>query len=363
MAFGAQLRDDRHSAACVTLTTDCCAGEIKYKQNGYLLSGWLALHSAASQQIGAAWRLDKMHSQQNSLSSAAPGQDWVEKQIAIAPDTLLDVRFYGRCSALAASGPAPLVLHFHAGAFVAGSLEAGACIPRLLAAAGAVVLSLDYPLAPNNPFPQAVEAGYAALAWAWKARHKLAGKGAPVFVAGEEAGGNLAAAVALMARDQQAPALAGQILLSPMLDPCMATASLRCADAGPVGCMWADGWHQYLSRLAEAGHPYAAPGTALRLSGLPPTLLLTAQDDPLRDESLAYAGRLRQAGRLVHAAVLPGPTGWPVSYLQSAGQEVAWAAAVQQQFSDFFSAFTGGAAAGDSAHRLWSSASTSVSVS
>ncbi len=362
MAFGTQLlRDCEHSAGFVTFMTDCCNGEIKYKQNGYLLSGRPGLHSAASQQIGAAWRLDKMHSQQNSLSSSTPGRDWLEKQIEITPGKPLDVRLYGQRSTLAASGAVPLVLHFHAGAFVSGSLEAGACIPRLLAAAGAVVVSLDYPLAPNNPFPQAVEAGYAALAWAWKARHKLAGKGAPVFVAGEEAGGNLAAAVALMARDQQAPALAGQILLSPMLDPCMATASLRCADAGPVGCMWADGWHQYLSRLAEASHPYAAPGTALRLSGLPPTLLLTAQDDPLRDESLAYAERLRHAGRLVHAAVLPGPTGWPVSYLQAAGQEVAWAAAVQQQFSDFFNSLIGGAAAGESAHRPLSSTSVSVS--
>lgn len=344
------------------MLVDCFAGETKYKQNGYLLFVPPTLHSAASQQNGAAWRLDKMHSLHTSPSSTVPARpQGVDKQINIALNKPLGVRFYGRRSAPAAFDPAPLVIHFHAGAFVSGSLDTGSCIPRLLAQAGAVVMSLDYPLAPAHPFPQAVEVGYAALVWAWKARHKLAGKGAPVFVAGEEAGGNLAAAVALMARDQHEPALAGQILLSPMLDPCMTTASLRCVDAGPVGCTWADGWHHYLSRLEQASHPYAAPGTALRLSALPPTLLLTAQDDPLRDESLAYAERLRGAGRLVHAAVLPGPTGWPGTYLQPASYEATWAPAVQQQFSGFFKGFLGGAAAGEFAHRLFSSTPVSAS--
>ncbi|MES2581240.1 MAG: alpha/beta hydrolase [Pseudomonadota bacterium] len=285
-----------------------------------------------------------MHSLSKPTTAAAQmAPAWVEKQIptGLKPPASpsLNVRFYGQHDP-SATVPVPLVVHFHAGAFVAGSLEEGGCVPRLLAASGAVVVSLDYPLAPANPFPQAIETGYAALVWAFKARHKLAGKGAPVFVAGEEAGGNLAAAVALMARDRHGPELAGQILLSPMLDPCMATESLRHADAGPVGCTWADGWHQYLARVDNAAHPYAAPGNALRLGNLPPTLLLTAQDDPLRDEALAYADRLRVFGRLVHAAVLPGPTGWPVSYLEPADaihEKAAWSAGVQQQFSDFFS--------------------------
>lgn len=289
-----------------------------------------------------------------------PPPQGVDKQIDVAKGKPLGVRFYGRRSLASATDPVPLVIHLHAGAFVAGSLDAGTCIPRLLAEAGAVVMSIDYPLAPNHPFPQAVEAAYAALIWAWKARHKLAGKGAPVFVAGEEAGGNLAAALALMARDQQELSLSGQILLSPMLDPCMATASLRCADAGAVGCTWADGWRQYLPRLEEAGHPYAAPATALRLSGLPPTLLLTAEDDPLRDEALAYAERLQGAGCQVRAGVLPGPTGWPSTYLQPAGFEPAWAPEVRQQFSEFFSDLRASTAAGNFVHKLFSSTPVSV---
>ncbi|MES2412198.1 MAG: alpha/beta hydrolase [Pseudomonadota bacterium] len=246
----------------------------------------------------------------------------------------MDVRFYGNKGACSHAA-SPLVLHFHAGAFVAGSLESGAAIPRLLVEAGAVVISLDYPLAPGHPFPEAIEAGYAALLWAFKARGKLAGKQAQVFVAGEEAGGNIAAAVALMSRDQHQPQLAGQILLSPMLDPCMATASLRCADAGPVGCTWADGWHKYLSRLQECGHPYAAPGTALRLADLPPTLVLTAEDDPLRDEALAYVNRLREAGRLAHVSVLPGPTGWPASFVDTSDRKKSWSPAVLKELKTF----------------------------
>jgi acetyl esterase/lipase len=274
-----------------------------------------------------------------SFSAAGTWPDGLDQQIAISPDRQLNVRVYGRHPDSAIE-PAPLVLHFHAGAFVAGSLDQGACIAGLLADAGAVVISVDYPLAPAHPFPQAVETGYAALRWAWKARHKLAGRNAPLFIAGEEAGGNLAAAISLMARDQDAPALAGQILLSPMLDACMATASLRDAHAGPVGCTWADGWHQYLPRQKDAGHPYAAPGAALRLTGLPPTLLITAGDDPLRDETLSFAGRLRAAGVTVREAVLPAVTGWPLSYLQTGQQPAVWADAVRQQFSDFFSGAT-----------------------
>ena len=258
---------------------------------------------------------------------------WTDKQIQIALKKSLDVRFYGRRPVGAVS---PLVVHFHGGAFAGGSLDGGSCVARLLADAGAVVLSLDYPLAPAHPFPAAVDIGYAALLWAWKGRHKLAGQGAPVYVAGEEAGGNIAAAVSLMARDRQEPALAGQILLSPMLDPCLATASLRDAEAGPVGCVWADGWHHYLPRLEDASHPYAAPGSALRLAGLPPTLLVTAQDDPLRDETLEYAKRLRAAGLVAQRTVLPVVTGWPCSYLKPASHEAVWAPAVQQQFTEFF---------------------------
>jgi acetyl esterase len=211
------------------------------------------------------------------------------------------------------SGALPLVLHFHGGAFVSGDLDSGACLAELLAGSGAVVASLAYPLAPEHRFPQALEAGYGALEWLYKHRARLAGKDAPLFVAGEEAGGNIAAAMALMVRDRAHPPLAGQILVSPLLDPCNATASLRESMGECVQCKWADGWQQYLRGPMDAEHPYAVPALAQRLGGLPPALILTGVDDPMRDAALAYAERLRGAGIDVQSRVLGAGTGWPDS--------------------------------------------------
>ncbi len=231
----------------------------------------------------------------------------------------------------------PLVLHFHGGAFISGDLDSGACLADLLASAGAVVASLAYPLAPTHRFPQAVEAGYTALEWLYKQRTRLAGTGAPLFLAGEEAGGNLAAAVALMVRDRAHPPLAGQILVSPMLDPCNATASLRETLGEATGCKWVDGWQQYLRGPMDAEHPYAVPGRAQRLAGLPPALILTGGDDPMRDEALAYAERLRAAGIAVTSRMLPPTTGWPDS-LAGSPTECPCAGEVREHLRVFFQA-------------------------
>lgn len=231
---------------------------------------------------------------------------------------------------------APLVLHLHGGAFVGGTLDDGAVVATLLAEAGAVVVSLEYPLAPGNPFPHALEAGYRALSWLHDHRASLSAKSARLYVAGEESGGNIASALALMARDQQSPPLAGQILLSPMLDPCMATSSIRKADAGPVGCKWADGWQGYLGSADKASHPYAAPLGSSRLGALAPALVLTAEDDPMRDESLRYAERLGACGVPVEHGVLPGPTGWPCAICGCGDLTAPWVGELRQRFVQFF---------------------------
>ena len=226
----------------------------------------------------------------------------------------------------------PVVLHFHAGAFVKGSLADGAAVAGTLQAAGAIVVSVDYPLAPTHPFPRAAETGYAALQWVHRQRRTLGNAHAPIYVAGEEAGGNLAAAVAMIARDRAGPELAGTILLSPMLDMCVATASQRDAHAGPVGCAYADGWRAYLARDDDAIHPYAVPGRALRLAGLPRCLLITAADDPLRDETQAFATRLREAGVAAQLHQLDAPTGWPRRYREPAGD---WSERLQDPLHQF----------------------------
>jgi acetyl esterase len=272
---------------------------------------------------------------------------WTAETIGVEHDQGMPARIYGQGPC---ARPAPLVLHLHGGAFVGGSLDTGRIVPTLLAEAGAVVVSADYPLAPAHQFPDPLQAAYRALSYLHESRENWVSKKSGVFVAGEEAGGNLAAALALMARDQQGPPLAGQILLSPMLDPCMATCSIRQAEAGPVGCQWADGWHQYLGSADKAAHPYAAPLGSSRLAGLAPALVLTAQDDPMRDESLSYARRLRESGVTVQEHVVAAPSGWPnalsfweqsfdrlESYLRErSAAEEAWTTAVRDRFVAFF---------------------------
>jgi acetyl esterase len=249
------------------------------------------------------------------------------------PGLGLGVRIQGRKQRGQA---APLVLHFHGGNFASGGLDSGDCLAELLADAGAVVASLDYPLAPAHRFPDAVEAGHATLEWLHKQRSRLAGAGAALYVAGEEAGGNLAAAVAMIARDRAGPPLAGQVLVAPMLDPCAATASLRETLGTQTCCHWAAGWQQYLRGPMDAEHPYAVPARAQRLAGMPPALILTGEDDAMRDEALAYAQRLRDAGIAVVSEKLGVPTGWPASLAEARPDECPCSEAVRVHLRTFF---------------------------
>jgi acetyl esterase/lipase len=228
----------------------------------------------------------------------------------------------------------PFVLHLHGGAFTGGSVETGRTVADLLADACATVASVDYPVAPGNPFPRALEGAFEALRWVYQNCPNL--KHCQMYVAGEEAGGNLAAGLALMARDQQSPPLAGQILLSPMLDPCLGTKSIRESEAGPVGCKWADGWHSYLGSAEKAAHPYASPLGAKRLIGLAPALIVTAEDDPMHDESLRYAQRLRDCGVSAEDHVMAAPTDWPDALQRGLDAEPAWATSLRNLFIDFF---------------------------
>lgn len=230
----------------------------------------------------------------------------------------------------------PLVVHFHGGAFISGTLDNGCTVAHLFEAAGARVVSVAYPLAPEHPFPKPLEIGYGVLQWAFKHRARLAGKGALVYLAGEEAGGNLAAGVCMMARDQRHPPLAGQILLSPMLDPCVGTASLRAATGAATDCKWARGWQHFLRSAYDAVHPYAVPSAAQRLAGLPPTLMLVGHDDPMRDEALAYAARLEAAGLSVARHVFAKAQQWPDALLQPDTRPCPCAKEVQDQFQRFF---------------------------
>ncbi|MDP3379062.1 MAG: alpha/beta hydrolase [Brevundimonas sp.] len=255
-----------------------------------------------------------------------------DSTIEVAKGQDVAVRMYGRKKTGQTS---PLVVHFHGGAFTTGDLDNGCTVATLLESVGAVVVSVAYPL---TPFPQPVDTGYDVLKWVHRNRTKLGGQGALVYLAGEEAGGNLAAAVGLMARDQSHPPLAGQILLSPMLDPCVGTASFREATGSATGCKWAEGWRNFLRCPRDAEHPYAVPGAAHRLAGLPPTLILVGDTDPMHDEALAYAARLEAAGLRVTRHVFSKTTQLPDALEQSGPSECPCAASAQDQFRQFFEA-------------------------
>jgi acetyl esterase/lipase len=195
-----------------------------------------------------------------------------------------------------------LIVFFHGGGFVDGDLDESDGFLRHLADASGypVVLSSSYTLAPVKPFPAAAEDAYAVVSWARKNRTKLGWTGKRLLVAGIEAGGNLAAVAAMMSRDRGGPALAGQILIMPMLDPGLSTCSMRemptCVDKARVFDECAAAYRGYIPHAADRSHPYASPLQSSRLKNLPPALILSADDDPLRDEAEAYGAKLINAG-------------------------------------------------------------------
>src|SRR5215469_1594398 len=190
-----------------------------------------------------------------------------------------------------------LVLYYHGGGWVVGSLDSWDSSVRALAAAsGCDVVSVDYRLAPEHVFPAAADDAYDALVWAASDAGLAAGR--PVVVAGDSAGGNLAAVAALRARDSGGPALAMQVLVYPVTDHDMDRASYRKYDGREFlvnkrDMIWF--WDHYAPDEAARSNPYASPLRATDLSGLPPAYVVTAEHDPLRDEGFAYADRLRNA--------------------------------------------------------------------
>ncbi len=195
-----------------------------------------------------------------------------------------------------------LIVFFHGGGFVAGDLEEADEFLRHLVTCnpGHVILATNYTLATVSPFPAAVEDAHAVLAWAKKNKAKLSWSGKQLLTAGIEAGANLAAVSALMARDRGGPALAGQILIMPMLDPGLSTCSMRelpnCPDKMKVANTCAEAYRGYLPNAADRAHPYASPLQSSRLKNLPPALILSAEDDPLRDEAEQYGAKLIACG-------------------------------------------------------------------
>lgn len=196
--------------------------------------------------------------------------------------------------------PFPVLVFFHGGGWVICSLDTHDSLCRSFAnGTPCVVVSVDYRLAPEHKFPAAVEDSYAATLWVAQNADRLDGNPARIAVAGDSAGGDLAAVVSLMARDKGGPSIAYQVLIYPVTDlSSFETESYR-EHAGSYILTKASMEYyrgHYLGSEQDSYHPYASPRLAPDLSGLPPAFVVTAEFDVLADEAEAYAKRLEQAG-------------------------------------------------------------------
>jgi acetyl esterase len=207
------------------------------------------------------------------------------------------------------SGPFPVLVYYHGGGWVIGNRDSVDAPCRSLAnSAQCVVVSVDYRLAPEHKFPTAAEDCYDATRWVAEHAGELAVDAGRIAVGGDSAGGNLAAVVALMARDRGGPKLAFQLLVYPVTDYSWETPSYTENAEGFMltkqSMVWF--WNHYVASETDATHMHASPLRAESLTGLPPALVITAEFDPLRDEGEAYAERLKQAGVPVQATRYPG---------------------------------------------------------
>ncbi len=203
----------------------------------------------------------------------------------------------------------PVVVFFHGGGWVVGSIAShDALCRRMCNASGCIVVSVDYRLAPEHRFPAAVDDSFAATDWVARHAAEIGGDPSRIAVCGDSAGGNLAAVVALLARDREGPQILYQVLIYPITDYLPDTDSYRRNgdDYFLTGTTIKWFWDHYLNNPAEGTLWTASPLRAQCLAGLPPALVLVAEFDPLLDEGLAYADRLEQSGVPVERVICEG---------------------------------------------------------
>ncbi len=206
-------------------------------------------------------------------------------------------------------GPFPVVVYFHGGGWVIANLDVYEPSCRALCnAAEAIIVSVAYRLAPEHKYPAAVEDAHAAVQWVSENAGQLGGDARRVAVAGESAGGNLATVACLKTRDEGGLMPVSQLLIYPVTDARMNTSSYQeQADAKPLNAaMMPWFWNYYLENETQGREAYASPLQAESLAGLPPAIVITAENDPLRDEGEAYATRLAGEGVSVNSKRFDG---------------------------------------------------------
>lgn len=274
-----------------------------------------ALDEAAALFPGAYWQTDPATRRavgESLLAAApqipAPGVQWHDRSVpGLSGEPDVPVRLY-RPTDPGTSGPLPALLMIHGGGMWGGSVESEHLqATALCAALGAVVVSVGYRLAPENPHPAAVRDCYGVLCWLAAQATALGADPRRLGVYGGSAGGGLALGTALMARDSGGPALVQVMALYPMIDDRHTTpSSHEFENLGPV---WDRGknieaWAWYLG--GREADPYAAPARAETLWGLPHTFIDVGELDLFRDEDVAFAQRLMQAGVPTELHVYPG---------------------------------------------------------
>ncbi len=223
-------------------------------------------------------------------------------------DGTVTVRIYAPAGRAPAGGR-PALLDIHGGGFVVGSIEMEhAFATQVARELEAVVVVPEYRLAPEHPFPAALDDCYATLRWLHAGAAELGVDTTRVGVGGQRAGGGRAAATALLARDRGGPDLCFQFLGIPELDHRLETTSMRTFVDTP---MWHRAnavlsWRYYLGEDVSEVSPYASPAIATDLGGLPPAYVTTMEFDPLRDEGIQYALRMMEAGVSVELHSYPG---------------------------------------------------------
>ncbi|MFF8387020.1 alpha/beta hydrolase [Streptomyces kanasensis] len=242
-------------------------------------------------------------------------------------------------------GPLPVLVYFFGGGWTLGSIETSDAICRSLTnAAGCLTVAVGYRLAPENKFPAAVEDCFAGLRWTAEHAARLGGDPSRIAVGGDSAGGNLAAAMTLLARDAGGPALLAQLLVYPNTDYHADTPSRReNTDAllfNDKSVQWY--WDNYLTSPEEGGNPLVSPLRASCHAGLPQALVITAEYDPLRDEGEQYARRLRDSGVPVESTRYPGVAH---GFFAMSGALDAGGRALDQAAAYLRAAFAGGSTA------------------
>lgn len=251
-------------------------------------SGGKPLHEMTPEEARA------LSAQLAALAGPAPAMARVEERAVATPDGPVPLRILVPFEYVRG-----VIVYYHGGGWVIGRIDEFDTLARKLAErTSCAVVLVEYRLAPEHRYPAAVDDAYAALQWVGSHLKEIAGREVPLIVAGDSAGGNLAAVMALRSRDRGGPPLALQVLVYPVTDADFERPSYTDPENQLLltreAMVWF--WDHYLPDTARRTEPDASPLRAADLSGLPPAVMLTAEHDVLRDEGEAYAQRLREAG-------------------------------------------------------------------